>query len=61
VWAGVATPKDEIDHDTYGLFDLETGVPTEMPTALTKPFEIVSSSPQNGFCTAQVPARGDQE
>jgi type I restriction enzyme R subunit len=24
-----ATPKDEIDHDTYGLFDLETGVPTD--------------------------------
>ena len=24
-----ATPKDEIDHNTYGLFDLETGVPTD--------------------------------
>lgn len=24
-----ATPKDEIDHDTYGLFDLESGVPTD--------------------------------
>jgi type I restriction enzyme R subunit len=23
-----ATPRDEIDHDTYGLFDLESGVPT---------------------------------
>ena len=23
-----ATPRDEIDHDTYGLFDLEQGVPT---------------------------------
>lgn len=24
-----ATPKNEIDHNTYGLFDLETGVPTD--------------------------------
>ena len=24
-----ATPKDEIDRDTYGLFDLEKGVPTD--------------------------------
>nr|WP_314625327.1 DEAD/DEAH box helicase family protein [uncultured Janthinobacterium sp.] len=25
-----ATPKDEIDHNTYGLFDLESGVPTDV-------------------------------
>lgn len=25
-----ATPKDEIDHNTYGLFDLEAGVPTDV-------------------------------
>lgn len=24
-----ATPKDEVSHDTYGLFDLEPGVPTD--------------------------------
>jgi type I restriction enzyme R subunit len=24
-----ATPKDEIGHDTYGLFDLEPGIPTD--------------------------------
>lgn len=24
-----ATPKDDIDHNTYGLFDLETGFPTD--------------------------------
>ncbi|HXM21662.1 MAG TPA: DEAD/DEAH box helicase family protein [Terriglobales bacterium] len=24
-----ATPKDEVDHNTYGLFDLEAGVPTD--------------------------------
>ncbi len=25
-----ATPKDEIDHNTYGLFDLESGIPTDV-------------------------------
>ncbi len=25
-----ATPKDEIDHNTYSLFELETGVPTDV-------------------------------
>src|SRR5205814_4076599 len=24
-----ATPKDEVDHNTYGLFDLEDGLPTD--------------------------------
>ena len=24
-----ATPKDEVDNDTYRLFDLEPGVPTD--------------------------------
>ena len=24
-----ATPKDEVDRNTYGLFELETGVPTD--------------------------------
>jgi type I restriction enzyme R subunit len=27
-----ATPKDEIDRNTYGLFDLESGVPTDSYT-----------------------------
>ena len=27
-----ATPKDEIDHNTYSLFDLESGVPTDAYT-----------------------------
>jgi len=27
-----ATPKDEVDRDTYGLFDLEKGVPTDAYT-----------------------------
>src|SRR2546430_12362567 len=25
-----ATPKDEVDRNTYGLFELETGVPTDV-------------------------------
>src|SRR3984957_6865163 len=25
-----ATPKDEVDHNTYGLFDLEDGLPTDV-------------------------------
>jgi type I restriction enzyme R subunit len=33
-----ATPKDEIDHNTYGLFDLESGVPTDV-YALMMPFQ----------------------
>ncbi|MFA9215344.1 MAG: hypothetical protein ACEQSR_16145, partial [Candidatus Methylacidiphilales bacterium] len=28
-YLGTATPKAEIDHDTYGLFDLQRGVPTD--------------------------------
>ena len=29
-WSGLtATPKDEIDRNTYRLFDLENGVPTD--------------------------------
>ena len=27
-----ATPKDDISHDTYGLFDLDAGVPTDVYT-----------------------------
>jgi type I restriction enzyme, R subunit len=44
-----ATPKDEIDINTYGLFDLERGVPTDayqLPEAISDgflvPFEAVS-------------------
>lgn len=25
-----ATPKDEVDRNTYGLFDVESGVPTDV-------------------------------
>lgn len=44
-----ATPKDEIDRNTYGLFDLETGVPTDnygldeaVKDHVLVPFEAVS-------------------
>ena len=26
----MATPKDEVDRNTYGLFDVESGVPTDV-------------------------------
>ena len=52
-----ATPKDEIDHNTYSLFDLEEGVPTDAysldeavadgwlvpPKAISVPLKIVRS------------------
>ncbi len=52
-----ATPKDEIDHNTYSLFDLEDGVPTDAysldeavadghlvpPKAISVPLRIVRS------------------
>lgn len=52
-----ATPKDEIDHNTYSLFDLEDGVPTDAysldeavadghlvpPNAISVPLKIVRS------------------
>jgi len=52
-----ATPKDEVDHNTYSLFDLEDGVPTDAysldeavadrylvpPKAISVPLKIVRS------------------
>ncbi|MBS0534655.1 MAG: DEAD/DEAH box helicase family protein [Proteobacteria bacterium] len=52
-----ATPKDDVDRDTYSLFDLETGVPTDAysldeaiadgvlvpPKAISVPLKIVRS------------------
>ncbi len=53
-----ATPKDEIDRDTYRLFDLERGVPTDAYG--------LDEAVQDGFLVrpgrlgaAQVSARGD--
>ncbi|MDY3560231.1 DEAD/DEAH box helicase family protein [Gemmata sp. JC673] len=42
-----ATPKDELDRNTYGLFDLETGVPTDAYS--------LEDAVKDGFL---VPARG---
>jgi type I site-specific restriction endonuclease len=42
-----ATPKDEIDRNTYGLFDLENGVPTD-PTGWTTPSPRATSCRRAG-------------
>ena len=42
-----ATPRDEIDRDTYGLFDLEKGVPTDaydLKDAVTDKFLVPAKS-----------------
>ena len=42
-----ATPRDEVDRDTYGLFDLEKGVPTdayELKDAVADKFLVPSKS-----------------
>jgi type I restriction enzyme R subunit len=42
-----ATPRDEIDRDTYGLFDLEKGVPTDaydLKDAVADKFLVPSKS-----------------
>jgi type I restriction enzyme R subunit len=42
-----ATPRDEIDRDTYGLFDLEKGVPTdayELKAAVADKFLVPAKS-----------------
>ena len=55
-----ATPKDEVDRNTYSLFDLETGVPTDaysLEEAVRDGFLV---PPEAGLGAAQVPARGHQ-
>jgi type I restriction enzyme R subunit len=55
-----ATPKDEVDRNTYSLFDLENGVPDRrlsLEEAVRDGFLV---PPKGGLGTAQVPARGDQ-
>jgi type I restriction enzyme R subunit len=51
-----ATPKDEIDHNTYGLFHLETGVPTDaygLDEAVADGFLV---PPHGHLGAAEVPA-----
>ena len=53
-----ATPKDEVDHNTYGLFDLEPGVPTDvydLDEAVAEGFLV---PPRAMTCAVEVPARG---
>ena len=54
-----ATPKDEVDRNTYGLFDLENGVPTDA-YASTKRCAMVPRAAAGGLGAAQVPARRHQ-
>ena len=53
-----ATPRDEVDRNTYDLFDLETGVPTDaygLDEAVADGFLV---PPRGGVGAAEVPARG---
>ncbi len=58
-WSGLtATPKDEVDRNTYRLFDLERGVPTDA-YALDEAVQRRLPRPAEGRVrAAQVPARG---
>ncbi len=52
-----ATPKDEIDRNTYGLFDLESGVPTDaygLDEAIKAEGYLVP--PTSGVCAVEIPA-----
>ena len=54
-----ATPRDEIDRDTYSLFDLEKGIPTDaydLARVVADKFLAL----QAGIPAPQVPTRGHQ-
>ena len=53
-----ATPKDEIDRNTYALFDLEDGVPTDAYTLDEAVADGYPGAAAGGLGAAQVPARG---
>ena len=55
-----ATPKDEVDHNTYGLFDLEDGVPDRCLRSGRGGERRVSGSAKGCLRPAQVPARGHE-
>jgi len=55
-----ATPREEVDKNTYELFELEPGVPTdayELETAVTDGFLV---PPRGAAGGSQVPPRGDR-
>ena len=55
-----ATPKDEVDRNTYGLFDLEDGVPTDAYSLEEAVRDGIPRAAQGRLGAAQVPARGHQ-
>ncbi|EQD71375.1 Restriction endonuclease, type I, R subunit/Type III, Res subunit [mine drainage metagenome] len=52
-----ATPRDEIDRNTYSLFDLEDGVPTDAYARRSGARRLPRAAPGR-LGAAQVPARG---
>ena len=57
-----ATPKGDVDRNTYGLFDLETGVPTDAYPLEDAVQGRLPGAGQGGTpCPLQVPAAGHQE
>ncbi len=55
-----ATPKDEVDRNTYSLFDLENGVPTDAYALDEAVQRRVPRAAAGRVGAAQVPARGHQ-
>ena len=53
-----ATPKDEIDRNTYSLFDLENGVPTDAYGLDEAVQRGLPGAAAGGLGAAEVPARG---
>ncbi len=70
-----ATPKDQVDHDTYGLFDLEPGVPTDAyeleeavaegflvpPRAIRVPLKFPSAGVRYDDLTQEEQARWEEQ
>ena len=60
-WSGLtATPKDEVDRNTYSLFDLEDGVPTDAYSLEEAVERRLPRAAEGRVGAAQVPARGHQ-
>ena len=55
-----ATPKDEVDRNTYGLFDLESGVPTDAYSLEEAVGRRFPGAPTGDLGPAALPAPGDQ-
>jgi type I restriction enzyme R subunit len=55
-----ATPKDEVDRNTYSLFDLENGVPTDAYGLDERGARRLPRAAEGCVGAAEVPARGNQ-